>query len=372
MSDKIPVTVLTGYLGAGKTTLLNRILTEEHGRKFAVIVNEFGEIGIDNELVVGADEEIFEMNNGCICCTVRGDLIRIVEGLMKRKGKFDAIIVETTGLADPAPVAQTFFVDADVGAAAKLDAVVTVADARWLLDRLKDAPEAKNQIAFADVILLNKTDLVTKEQLDEVEARIRGLNPYAKLHRTQKCAVPLDAVLGREAFDLERILEIEPAFLEDGGHHHEHDDAHGHGHDHAHEHDHGHHHDQEGHDHAHDAKDAASASAKAHSHGGLKHYHDEEMQSVSARIEGEVDPEKFMPWINELTQTRGIDILRSKGILAFKDEPKRFVFQGVHMILDGDLQRPWQEGEKRESKIVFIGRHLDEVAIRAGFLACAA
>jgi G3E family GTPase len=346
MSDKIPVTVLTGYLGAGKTTLLNRILTEEHGRKFAVIVNEFGEIGIDNELVVGADEEIFEMNNGCICCTVRGDLIRIVEGLMKRKGKFDAIIVETTGLADPAPVAQTFFVDADVGAAAKLDAVVTVADARWLLDRLKDAPEAKNQIAFADVILLNKTDLVTKEELDEVEARIRGLNPYAKLHRTQKCAVPLDAVLGREAFDLERILEIEPAFLDDGeGHHHDHDHEHGHDH-------HGHHHE--------------------HEHGGLKHYHDEEMQSVSARLEGEVDPEKFMPWINELTQTRGVDILRSKGILAFKGEPKRFVFQGVHMILDGDLQRPWREGEKRESKIVFIGRHLDEAAIRAGFLACAA
>jgi len=360
MSDKIPVTVLTGYLGAGKTTLLNRILTEEHGRKFAVIVNEFGEIGIDNELVVGADEEIFEMNNGCICCNVRGDLIRIVEGLMKRKGKFDAIIVETTGLADPAPVAQTFFVDADVGAAAKLDAVVTVADARWLLDRLKDAPEAKNQIAFADVILLNKTDLVTKEELDEVEARIRGLNPYAKLHRTQKCAVPLDAVLGREAFDLERILEIEPAFLDDGeGHHHDHDHEHGHDH-------HGHHHEHE------HKGDGGSTGAKAHAHGGLKHYHDEEMQSVSARLEGEVDPEKFMPWINELTQTRGVDILRSKGILAFKGEPKRFVFQGVHMILDGDLQRPWREGEKRESKIVFIGRHLDEAAIRAGFLACAA
>jgi G3E family GTPase len=368
MSDKIPVTVLTGYLGAGKTTLLNRILTEEHGRKFAVIVNEFGEIGIDNELVVGADEEIFEMNNGCICCTVRGDLIRIVEGLMKRKGKFDAIIVETTGLADPAPVAQTFFVDADVGAAAKLDAVVTVADARWLLDRLKDAPEAKNQIAFADVILLNKTDLVTKGQLEEVEARIRGINPYAKLHRTQKCAVPLDAVLGREAFDLERILEIEPAFLEDEeGHHHEHDHPHGHEHDHAHEHDHHDHHQAHG-----DNGNGATTAAKAHSHGGLKHYHDEDMQSVSARLEGEVDPEKFMPWINELTQTKGIDILRSKGILAFKGEPKRFVFQGVHMILDGDLQRPWQEGEKRESKIVFIGRHLDEGAIRAGFLACAA
>ncbi|RYE28581.1 MAG: GTP-binding protein, partial [Hyphomicrobiales bacterium] len=161
MSEKIPVTVLTGYLGAGKTTLLNRILTEDHGKKFAVIVNEFGEAGIDGDLIVGADEEIFEMNNGCICCTVRGDLIRILDGLMKRKGKFDAIIVETTGLADPAPVAQTFFVDQDVGDATRLDAVVTVTDAKWLKDRLKDAPEAKNQIAFADVIVLNKIDLVT-------------------------------------------------------------------------------------------------------------------------------------------------------------------------------------------------------------------
>ncbi|MEY3596924.1 MAG: hypothetical protein RL543_877, partial [Pseudomonadota bacterium] len=165
MSDKIPVTVLTGYLGAGKTTLLNRILTEPHGMKFAVIVNEFGEVGIDNDLVVGADEEVFEMNNGCICCTVRGDLIRIIEGLMKRKGTFDAIIVETTGLADPAPVAQTFFVDEEVSARARLDAVVTVVDAKWLSDRLKDAPEAKNQIAFADVIILNKIDLVSESEL---------------------------------------------------------------------------------------------------------------------------------------------------------------------------------------------------------------
>ena len=190
MSDKIPVTVLTGYLGAGKTTLLNRILSEDHGQKFAVIVNEFGEIGIDNDLIVGADEEVFEMNNGCICCTVRGDLIRIVEGLMKRKGKFDAIIVETTGLADPAPVAQTFFVDADVQEAARLDAVVTVADAKWLLDRLKDAPEAKNQIAFADVIILNKTDLVSAEELRggrSAHSRHQSLRQAAS-RRARRCA----------------------------------------------------------------------------------------------------------------------------------------------------------------------------------------
>ena len=253
MTDKTPVTVLTGYLGAGKTTLLNRILSEQHGKKYAVIVNEFGEIGIDNDLVVGADEEVFEMNNGCICCTVRGDLIRIIEGLMKRKGKFDAIIVETTGLADPAPVAQTFFVDQEIQDAARLDAVVTVADAKFLAARLKDAPEAKNQIAFADVVIINKADLVTEAELQEVEARIRGINPYATLHRAVKCNVPLDAVLGRNAFDLDRILEIEPAFLKAESHDHDHD-HHGYDH-HAHAHtadcapDCGHDHGHKGHDH---------------------------------------------------------------------------------------------------------------------------
>ncbi|ACB97215.1 CobW family GTP-binding protein [Beijerinckia indica] len=357
-AEKIPVTVLTGYLGAGKTTLLNRILSEDHGQKFAVIVNEFGEIGIDNDLVVGADEEVFEMNNGCICCTVRGDLIRIIEGLMKRRGKFDAIIVETTGLADPAPVAQTFFVDADVENAARLDAVVTVADAKWLSQRLKDAPEAKNQIAFADVILLNKTDLVSAEELAEVEGRIRAINPYAKLHKTVQCAVSLDAVIGRNAFDLERILEIEPDFLNA-------EDDHDHGHDHHDHHDHDHKHDHHhGHDHGH---------AHDHEHaGGLKHYHDEEMQSVALTISGDVDPEKFLPWLNDYVQKEGISILRSKGILAFKDEPKRFVFQGVHMILDGNLQREWKPGEQRVSRIVFIGRHLKGDEIKQGFLACAA
>src|SRR5919198_4143997 len=234
MSDKVPVTVLTGYLGAGKTTLLNRILSEPHGRKYAVIVNEFGEIGIDNDLIVGADEEVFEMNNGCVCCTVRGDLVRIIDGLMRRKGKFDAIIVETTGLADPAPVAQTFFMDENVGKKAKLDAVVTVADAKWLRDRLKDAPEAKNQIAFADVILIHKTDLVSEPELRETEARIRAINPYARLHRTQRAQIPLKEVLERNAFDLERILDIEPAFLEAQENDQEHDHEHDHDHDHHH------------------------------------------------------------------------------------------------------------------------------------------
>jgi G3E family GTPase len=344
-AHKIPVTVLTGYLGAGKTTLLNRILSEPHGKKFAVIVNEFGEIGIDNELVVNADEEVFEMNNGCICCTVRGDLVRIIDGLMRRKGKFDAIIVETTGLADPAPVAQTFFMDEAVGAKTKLDAVVTVADAKWLTERLKDAPEAKNQIAFADVILINKTDLVTPEELRELEARIHALNPYARLHRTERAKIDINEVLGRNAFDLDRILDIEPNFLEGEGH------------------DHNHHHDHSDHDHG----------AHHHHHGnGLKHYHDEDMQSVALRTDKALNPDKFFPWVQDLVAKDGPNILRCKGILAFKDDPERFVFQGVHMILDGDHQRPWRADEPRDSRIVFIGRNLPEDKIRQGFESCIA
>ena len=218
---QIPVTVLTGYLGAGKTTLLNRILSENHGKKYAVIVNEFGEIGIDNDLIVESDEEVFEMNNGCVCCTVRGDLIRVVEGLVKRPGGFDGILVETTGLADPAPVAQTFFMDDDVKARAKLDAVVTVADAKHLTESLATSQEAQEQIGFADVILLNKTDLVTPEELAAVERAIRAMNPHAIIHRTERCAIPLDRVLDRGAFDLDRILSLDPEFLDD--HDHDHD-----------------------------------------------------------------------------------------------------------------------------------------------------
>ena len=318
-ASKIPVTVLTGYLGAGKTTLLNRILSENHGKKYAVIVNEFGEIGIDNDLVVGADEEVFEMNNGCVCCTVRGDLIRIIDGLLKRRGRFDGILVETTGLADPAPVAQTFFMDDNLGEKTALDAVVTVADAKWLKDRLKDAPEAKNQIAFADVILLNKTDLVAPEDLRDVELRIRAINPYARVHRTERCAVPVEQVLGQGAFDLERILAIEPEFL------------------------------------------AADL-----------HTHDEEVQPIALTTEQPLDPDKFFPWMQQLVATQGQKILRCKGILSFQDYPQRFVLQGVHMMLDGDHQRDWKPDERRESRLVFIGRELDAQALRKGFEGCAA
>ena len=280
---------------------MNRILSEPHGKKYAVIVNEFGEIGIDNELVVNADEEVFEMNNGCICCTVRGDLVRIIDGLMRRKGKFDAIIVETTGLADPAPVAQTFFMDEAVGAKTKLDAVVTVADAKWLKDRLKDAPEAKNQIAFADVILINKTDLVSPGDLDEIEARIRAINPYAKVHRTERASIALDEVLGRNAFDLDRILDIEPAFLTA-------EEEHVHEHDHDHDHDHGHEH---------------------HHHGnGLKHYHDEDMQSVALRTDKPLEPGQVLPLGAGSGGDRGQEHPALQGHPVVQGRPRAFRVPG--------------------------------------------
>ena len=313
-----PVTVLTGYLGAGKTTLLNRILTETHGKRYAVIVNEFGEVGIDNDLIVNADEEIFEMNNGCICCTVRGDLIRILEGLMKRRGKFDGIIVETTGLADPAPVAQTFLVDDDVRRNTKLDAIVTVIDAKHLLGEIDQAHEAQEQIAFADVVLLNKTDLVSEPDIKTIEARIRSINPYAMIHRTERCALDLEKVLDRNAFDLNRVLEFEPDFLNE----------------------------------AHD------------------HEHDNHVKSLSLTTDTSLIPQKFLPWIQDVVQQFGPDILRLKGIIQFKDDPDRFVIQGVHMLIEGDHQRPWKPGEPSNSRLVFIGRDLPEDVLKAGFDAC--
>lgn len=318
VSMRTPVTVLTGYLGSGKTTLLNRILSETHGKHYAVIVNEFGEVGIDNDLIVNAEEEIFEMNNGCICCTVRGDLIRILAGLMRRTRGFDGILVETTGLADPAPVAQTFFVDDEVRRRTKLDAIVTVADAKHLLHEIDRAHEAQEQLAFADVILLNKTDLVSPHELVRVEARIAGINPYAALHRTQRCHIELAKILNKDAFNLDRILEFEPEFLNET-HEHEHDD---------------------------------------------------QISSLSLTADLPMRPERFVPWIADVMQRFGMDILRMKGIVAMQDDERRFVVQGVHMLIEGDRQRPWKPNEKRETRLVFIGRDLPRDLLKRGFEAC--
>mgnify|MGYP002525038703 CR=1 FL=1 len=354
MTDKTPVTVLTGYLGAGKTTLLNRILSEDHGKRYAVIVNEFGEVGIDNELIVGADEEVFEMNNGCVCCTVRGDLIRVLSGLMKRKGKFDAIIVETTGLADPGPVAQTFFVDDDVRAKAQLDSVTTVVDAKHLPLRLADSHEAVEQIAFADQIILNKTDLVSEAELVAVEAQIRRINPLAPIHRAQRSNVPLEAVLGRGGFDLERITGLDPEFL---------NPAHGepgHVHDESCDDDHDHHHGHDHHDHGH------------HDHAAHDHVAQAGIRGVSLTLDRPLNGTRVTNWLNDLLQEQGPDILRAKGILDVSGDDRRLVFQAVHMILEGDFQRDWRADEPRFSRMVFIGRNLDEAKLKAGFEACAA
>jgi G3E family GTPase len=337
VDKKIPVTVLTGYLGAGKTTLLNRILSDPKGKRYAVIVNEFGEIGIDNDLIIDVDEEIFELNNGCVCCSVRGDLIRILTALFKRRSSFDGIIIETTGLADPAPVAQTFFADDDVRYRASLDAIVTVVDAANVLKRLQDSKEAVEQIAFADAIILNKIDSVSSEELVTVETAIKSLNKLAPITKTNRCDVPMEAILGLEAFSLERALDLDPHFLPQTKVHN-HADHH--------------------HDHHHHAPHYAG------------------IEAIALKADSSLDESKFDAWLTDLVGQHGADILRLKGVLDMAGDNRRYVIQGVHMMLEGDYRGTWSTKQARQSRFVLIGRGFEDISLRrqieAGFLSCQA
>jgi G3E family GTPase len=317
--SQVPVSVLTGFLGAGKTTLLNRILTEKHGWKVAVVENEFGEIGVDNQLVLATEEDLIVMNNGCVCCTVRGDLIKTLNDLLRRPEKFDAILIETTGVADPSPVIQSFFVDEDLKAKLRLDAVITLVDARHIWQHLDVNRESREQIAYGDVVLLNKTDLATPEELDRLEERVRDLNVLAKIYRTKDAAISLDKILDVGAFDLSKRLEVSPGLMTADQHHH-HSDIH----------------------------------------------------SVSLQEPGPVDGRKLNGWLGGLLKTRGTDIFRMKGIVEVQGEARRVVFQGVHMMFEGRPDRPWQPGEDRSSLLVFIGRNLPEQELRDGLRACRA
>lgn len=318
--SKIPVTILTGFLGSGKTTLLNRILSENHGKRIAVIENEFGEIGVDNELVIGADEEIFEMNNGCICCTVRGDLIRILNKLTKRKDQLDLILVETTGLANPSPVAQTFLVEPEMKEQFYLDNIITLVDAKYVNMHINDSNECKEQIAFADTILLNKTDLVSKKELDALEIQIKEMNALCTIYRTKHADVDLSKVLDVHAFSLGKKMKFNPSF---SNHEHHHD-----------------------------------------------HSHQKDVSSFGLKSIKPLDLSRFNKWISKLLEEKGLDIFRCKGILYTYKNPQRVVFQGVHKHFDARYDRLWKEDEEHKSQLVFIGRNLDKDKIEKNFEKC--
>jgi G3E family GTPase len=322
-NEMVPVTILTGFLGAGKTTLLNRILKEDHGRRVAVIENEFGEVGVDNDIIESGEEQIVEMNNGCICCTVRGDLIRILGSLKEKRDrgalKFDRVLIETTGMADPGPVAQTFFTDEEIGGYYLLDSIITLVDAKHAPKQLDEFREAQEQVGFADRILLSKTDLVSEEETASLSKRLKKMNPRALVKKVHFGKAPLGEILDIRGFNLNAILELDPEFLADASHDH---------------------HDQ--------------------------------VESFVFRSQKAFDGDKLEQFLSGMIQVYGPDLLRYKGVLWMKGNPRRVVFQGVHMMMGGDLGKPWAKGEKKESVMVFIGKKLPKDLFLAGLEQCLA
>jgi len=321
--NMVPVTILTGFLGSGKTTLLNRILKEDHGQRIAVIENEFGEVGVDNDILESSSEQIVEMNNGCICCTVRGDLIRILGELKDRRAKgdlsFDRVIIETTGMADPGPVAQTFFTDEEVGNYYLLDSIITLVDAKHADQQLDEFHEAQEQVGFADRILMSKTDLVDEDQVRKLSERIRQMNPRAPIKKVHFGAAPLTEVLDVRGFNLNAILDLDPEFLSN-----------------------------------------------------IHHEHHDEVESFVYRADKPFDGDKLEQFLSGMIQVYGPDLLRYKGVLWMKSNPRRVVFQGVHMMMGGDLGKPWGKGEKKTSVMVFIGKKLPRDLFVAGLEQCLA